>query len=187
MNTVYVRWYGQIVQGQVVSRNDLLGLVSVTIPIQGVQVIALFHPHHVYNTQQEAGCTVGVDLAKEETDKTVVTVQQVQPSGDWQVLQQFKADHWDHEHNRLQIDYWEEFYHLFRDYMAKRLGMMRPQQHNNNIEIERPLTDKEAMNIIPSTDNPDTTAFINEWVESKEQVIPRTIGKPYTVTELTLF
>ena len=66
--------------------------------------------------------------------------------------------------------------------------MICPQpQQQTEMKQEYPKTDNEAMNMILSTGNPDPTAFINEWVEVKEPLAPKTIGKPYTVTELTLF
>lgn len=54
---VFVRWYGDVLQGEVVEndRKDLLaGMAAVRIPIQGVRITALFHPDHVYNKWEEA-------------------------------------------------------------------------------------------------------------------------------------
>jgi hypothetical protein len=55
--TVFVRWYRDILQGEVVEndrQDQLAEMVAVRIPVQGVRVTALFHPQHVYQSEAEA-------------------------------------------------------------------------------------------------------------------------------------
>ena len=40
----------------------------------------------------------------------------------WQQVQQFKTDHWDYEHGHLQQEYLNEFYQLWHDAIAAKLG-----------------------------------------------------------------
>ena len=54
---VFVRWYREILQGEVVEndrQDQLAGMVAVRIQIQGVFVTALFTPGHVYQSKDEA-------------------------------------------------------------------------------------------------------------------------------------
>jgi len=44
------------------------------------------------------------------------------PSDAWQRKEQFKADHWDYEHGHLWLEYLDEFYQLWRDAIAAKLG-----------------------------------------------------------------
>ena len=55
--TVFVRWYGNVLKGEVVEndrKDQLAGMVAVRIPIQGVHATALFFPQHVYQSEDEA-------------------------------------------------------------------------------------------------------------------------------------
>ena len=57
MSTVYVRWYGNVLQGEIVEKREeglLAGMVAVRIPIQGMHATALFTPGHVYMSAAEA-------------------------------------------------------------------------------------------------------------------------------------
>ena len=40
----------------------------------------------------------------------------------WKQVQQFKTDHWDYEHGHLQQEYLNEFYQLWHDAIAAKLG-----------------------------------------------------------------
>lgn len=46
----------------------------------------------------------------------------VPPSDAWQQVQRFKLDHWDYDHSHLQIEHLDEFYRLWRDAIAAKLG-----------------------------------------------------------------
>ena len=57
---------------------------------------------------------------------------------DWKALQQFKADHWNHEKNMLQLEYWPEFDRMYHAYMRMCTNMMRqPQQELNRETIDK--------------------------------------------------
>ena len=68
-------------------------------------------------------------------------------------LDKFLKDHWDHEHNHLQLDYWQEYDRMFFNYMRRKLKKDKPQQ---SMETEYPATPEECTSfskvIIPSTD-----------------------------------
>lgn len=150
MNTVFVRWYKDIVEGTVVNENDIFGMVAVSIPIQGMQATALFHPKNVFKSHLEAchdypihlpsagvihptfidnpgvgefisnsieQVKVSVDLAREGCDKTAI----FEVNSDLEALQKFKHEHWNHEKNMLQLDYWPEYDKMFHAYQRKRL------------------------------------------------------------------
>ena len=198
--TVYVRWYGKVVEGTVVNEHDKFGMVAVSIPIQGVHSVALFHPDHVYNNVQAASYGANnkiVTQEKYEELKDQVREKLSQPAAldeEYEKLQKFLEQHWNHERNMLEFDYWLVYDQMFHAYMRKRLDMEKPQQ----VEI--------VNTVIPSTDVPDPNAFAREWIEGTKDMkiehpeteeeaaawnkseettgVPRT---PYTVTELTLF
>lgn len=130
MRTVYVRWYGQVLEGEVVSECDLMGMVGVRIPLMGMAPVALFTAGHVYATEAEA-CGDGESHKKLEADtwrSTSVTAKPqpavspavTGPSPAWQRLQEFKLSHWDAEKNRLKVDALDEFYRMWRDSVAEK-------------------------------------------------------------------
>jgi hypothetical protein len=195
--SVFVRWYGNILEGKIVNQQDKFGMVAVSVPIQGTPATVLYHPNHVYATMAEAQKPVDrlVEVWRQERpsinvsafmEKIIEQQKQVnQVSEDWLAIQEFKKAHWDNERNMLQLDYWKEFELLWRHYIAKRRGMMisKPQQYT--MDMERPMTEEEAMQrVIPSTENAKPEKFINDYLG---EIQPRTIGKPITVTELSLF
>jgi hypothetical protein len=55
-------------------------------------------------------------------DHTVSATPKTTPSDAWQRKEQFKADHWDYERGHLQLEYLDEFYQLWRDAIAAKLG-----------------------------------------------------------------
>jgi hypothetical protein len=129
--------------------------------------------------------------------ETIDEAKKIQEDDGYRALQQFKLEHWNHERNMLQLDYWQEYDKMFHSYMRKKLGYEQPQQ------VEMVNT------VIPSTDVPDSNAFARGWIEytndmkiecpeteeeavtwnrqEETTVVPKIIGRPYTVTELTLF
>lgn len=208
--SVYVRWYNEVVEGEIEKENDLFGMTAVKIPIQGVKVLTLFNPKHIYQTPKEAE-NIEFDGKSVKNDSFELKIDGTQPvppimeyptdvHGDFLALQKFKADHWNHERNMLQLDYWQEYDRMYINYMRKKLQKDKPQQ---STEMEYPETPEECTSfskvIIPSTDLHDPYAFANNWLEAmrdakikvveenSQDVKPRTIGKKVTVTELTLF
>lgn len=138
--TVYVRWYGQLLQGTVVNDHDLMGMVAVRIPLQGGHPVALYTPEHVYASAEEAQ-RIGYTLQHQEP---AATVPDGCPSGDpptvsdhprpsptipnpsdaWQAIQQFKQEHWDAVRNRLRTDALSDFYRLWRASVAAKQGII---------------------------------------------------------------
>lgn len=142
-STVYVRWYGKTLQGEVVPDDGRIALfasmVHVRVPIQGTPVIAVFSPSHVYATVDSVPNGSAVGFTPKEA--TIAAVPTDSPAGNipnsspaeaaptWSTpaldahrarYRQFKADHWDNEHNHLHVDALEEFYQLFREGVALR-------------------------------------------------------------------
>ena len=213
MNKVYVRWYKEVVEGTIVRENDMFGMTLVEIPIQGVKVKTLYSPKHIYKTAQEACgeypktfptpemfqhpsfANVGATVSK-AIDDAKRAYGEVKLYGR-EHLDKFLKDHWDLERNMLQLEYWQEYDRIFHAYARKRFEMMRPQQpqHLKTMKIETPATPDEALKIIPSTGNAHGDYFYKvyrddcEKIHKKDQaqVVPRTIGKKVTVTELALF
>lgn len=139
-STVYVHWYGKLLQGTVVNDHDLMGLVAVRIPLQGGQPVALFTPAHVYESETAAnGIQAGEPHKKMAEDRTATTCKdsdhsrplptvsdsstKTNPSEAWQSIQKFKEEHWDQERNHLRIDALNDFYRLWRIFVAARYGV----------------------------------------------------------------
>ena len=192
MKVVYVRWYKDVVEGTVVNEHDLFGMVSVRIPIQGVQSTALFKPQHIYQTEQEASLVKGAPVFHHSYVRpSVNTIKENLQCEEWQAIQQFKQDHWNQEKNMLQLEYWPEFDRMYHEYQRKRSNMMYPQQQPENfMKMDYPISDEEALQrrIIPATDNPDVTAFANEWMQAAaDKLVSSTSRKKVTVTELAFW
>lgn len=132
MSKVYVRWYGKILEGQLVENRPtgsiLDKMLAVQITIQGMMATALFMPAHVYGTEDEA-------RGKDEHHKTMMEAEPLRrtsqphplsttahPSAAWQGIQEYKKAHWDVEHNRLDVEALEEFYTLWRNAVAAKVG-----------------------------------------------------------------
>lgn len=58
-------------------------------------------------------------------DHTVSATPVTSPSDAWQRKEQFKADHWDYEHGHLKLEYIDEFYQLWHDAIAAKLGVLQ--------------------------------------------------------------
>ena len=128
---VYINWYHGVLEGELLD-GEFLGMRQVRIPLDGCHPIALFKESHIYASADEA------DKNRELSNKKPVFSNETRPfsnnnqplsentrqtsentrqtSDDTLVAwRQFKLDHWDHEHNHLQIDALEEFYKLYRN------------------------------------------------------------------------
>lgn len=199
-DSVYVRWYGKVVEGQIVNHQDIFGMTSVLIPIQGTHATALFQPQHIYKAMQEACGEYPKHFPTpaeihEDKEKLNSQIKHQEPSEDWLAIQKFKEAHWNHEKNMLDLEYWEEYDKMYHAYQRKRRRMMQAYKPQHEIKMEYPQTEEDVYQyiapkkqeslqlkdvIIPSSGNAKPTFF-------KELVQPRTIGKPITVTELSLF
>ena len=63
----------------------------------------------------------------------------------WQLVQQFKQEHWDYEHGHLAVDSLDEFYQLWHDAIAAKSGMMQQYTPQSTMKMEYPSTPAEAM------------------------------------------
>lgn len=128
--TVYVRWYGNIVQGELLD-GEYLGMKQVRIPLDGHHPIALFTPGHVYDSPEQIAEKSSINpqksaeipekaqiIAKEEPKISqkpeIFSPKDLLPADDRETIEAFKRDNWDHEHNHLRIDKLDEFYKLWR-------------------------------------------------------------------------
>lgn len=132
--TVYVRWYGNILQGTVVPNttpaDQLLGrMVAVTIPIQGTTATALFMPAHVYETAELAsGNSPQISPNSpypEPSSPAASEVSDAALEAHRKRYRDFMATHWDHEHNHLHVDFLEEGYQLFRQGIAMKMQLIK--------------------------------------------------------------
>ena len=102
--TVFVPWYGKMLEGNIVRENGLMGLTAVRIPLQGQHPVALFSPGHVYDTAEAAGIPESVPKMEESVPKMEETSE----------CEAFRKAHWDHERNHLRIDALDGFYSLWK-------------------------------------------------------------------------
>ena len=131
MGKVLVQWYGQVVTGEIVERpkdgSILDSMVGVRIPVQGTQIVAMFHPSHVYNSWEELieNTKKNYNYPKEFPNQ----VEHVAPKNTlspevWQRLQEYKTAHWDHEHNHLKVEACDNFYEIYRMAVAQKNGVV---------------------------------------------------------------
>lgn len=135
--TVYVQWYGNIVEGTVVENttpdDPLLGcMVAVSIPIQGTIATALFMPAHVYDTpdaqkhtvcenkqpvykREEPVCENEQYASEDKPSPPLCPTASPSEKSSAARLQRFKQDHWDHKHNHLNVEALDEYYALWRE------------------------------------------------------------------------
>lgn len=132
-DTVFVRWYGKIVEGMIVENNEvtplLASMVVVRIPVQGVKSQALFMPHHVYPTAELAAMKEGVKMAHIVVP-TETPTSQVGISDAKKRLQEFKEANWDHEHNHIKLTALNEFYEMWR-LMSASILKIEPKKMSN--------------------------------------------------------
>lgn len=116
--TVYVLWYGKVLQGNVVRENDMMGMTAVRIPLQGQHPIALFTPGHVYDTADEAVNSKSVPKIAQNVPKMEENVpkyaENVPKYSETSQCEAFKKSHWDNERNHLRTDSLDEFYSLWK-------------------------------------------------------------------------
>lgn len=116
--TVYVLWYGKVLQGNVVRENDMMGMTAVRIPLQGQHPIALFTPGHVYDTADDAENSKSVPkIAKSvpEIEENVPKYAESVPKvSETSMSEAFRKAHWDNERNHLRMDSLDEFYSLWK-------------------------------------------------------------------------
>lgn len=120
--TVYVRWYGEILEGELID-GESMGMKQVRIPLDGHHPIALFTSRHVYQTEAEAFAGhEEFDPVEAKNKQFEVKVDQI--SGNFPIIstndpiKEFKRDNWNHERNHLRTDKLDEFYQLWRKIMV---------------------------------------------------------------------
>ena len=114
---VYVSWYGRTLEGEVLD-GEWMGMKQVRIPLDGHHPVALFMPQHVYDSPEKLTETPE-SPSKAESDVVSLTPEQyVAKVYVTDLLQRFKASHWDEAHNHLRVDSLEEFYRLWREAMT---------------------------------------------------------------------
>ena len=116
--TVYVLWYGKVLQGNVVRENDMMGMTAVRIPLQGQHPIALFTPGHVYDTADDAENSKSVPKIAKSVPKYAENVpkyaESVPKVAETSQCEAFKKAHWDNVRNCLRTDSLDEFYSLWK-------------------------------------------------------------------------
>lgn len=134
MAQVYVRWYGNVVQGELID-GECMGMKQVRIPLDGHHPIALFTPGHVYDSPEKIAEKSSINPRKsaEISEKAPIIAKNgpvVSPkpemfspkdilsADDLEMIEAFKRDNWDHERNHLRIDKIDEFYWLWREAMT---------------------------------------------------------------------
>ena len=113
MGKVYVRWYGSILEGELLD-GDQMGMKQVRIPLDGHHPVGLFAPGHVYQTETEASAC---SLEQAKPVQPTVPTEIKEYIADVYVndlLERFKKLHWDDRRNHLRIDALDEFYQLWR-------------------------------------------------------------------------
>lgn len=135
--SVYVRWYGSVLQGEVVENQEkgiLGGMVAVRIQVQGMKATALFTPAHVYQSEKDAlekeydprssrhkefvtsasgnSPEKFVSAPKVAENPREISRNEAEISTE---LRQFIKDHWDNQRNHLRIDALDEFYFLWKE------------------------------------------------------------------------
>ena len=141
--TVYVRWYGKVLEGELLD-GERMGMKEVRIPLDGHHPVALFTPGHIYQSAAEIEGSNGKDAKaglpqpaepvclghgggechKNVEEKTFggprksTSTTDPLPSDDRQGIEAFKQANWDHVCNHLRIDMLDEFYQLWRMVMV---------------------------------------------------------------------
>lgn len=106
---VYVRWYGNVLEGEVADSEGFMGMTPVRIPLDGHHPVALFFPQHVYDSP-ELLTGISIDQSKVAENLTEISDKQSKVADP---VQQFKESHWDEAHNHIRVDFLDEFYQLW--------------------------------------------------------------------------
>lgn len=111
---VYVRWYGQTLEGEVADGGGFMGMTPVRIPLDGHHPVALFFPQHVYGSPEEVkGDSPVISYNEPEIPKN-----DIMQADDRQGIEAFKKAYWDDGRGHLRVDKLDEFYKLWREAMT---------------------------------------------------------------------
>jgi len=228
-STVYVRWYRDILQGEVVEneRNDqLVGMVAVRISVQGVRITALFHPQHVYQSEDEAKgnspiissnspkvTTEEREISREIQKSTEIICEKIQdssknicskPEADavitqletndpviassdgWEMLQKFKAEHWDHEHNHLRIDALDEFYQLWKSLTSPILMVQNTDRETIN-KLAEEYVNYDSVLLCLEDSKPSHYLVSDERMEQLKSQLKQSLKPQQKTVQLDLF
>lgn len=177
MAQVYVRWYGNILQGELLD-GEYLGMKQVRIPLDGHHPVALFTSDHVYESAEQIAENVP-KLTENVPKVEMIHLSEVAYWGtdvlsadDRETIEAFKRDNWDQEHNHLRIDKLDEFYQFWREAMRP-FGFVEAEAvHESCTPSQQP--------------QPNKPAAITKGYPETTQPYPKKTKKPQIV-ELSLF
>lgn len=188
MPQVYVRWYDNILQGELLD-GEYIGMKQVRIPLDGHHPIALFTPGHVYESVEKMQ-----EVAKEvySYPKEFPKPEDIihpdlpcsYPADDYLNLEIFKRDNWDQEHNHLRIDKLDEFYWLWRE--AMRPFGFAEAVHESCTPSQQPKSHKPAAITKGYSEITSPYPAITQGYPETTQPYPKKTKKPQIV-ELSLF
>ena len=134
--TVYVRWYGKVLEGELLE-GESMGMKQVRILLDGHHPVALFTPEHVYDSADKISASApkitekpreisrseSFDYCQERINQALleadpldfVAVEVPEPAMN---MLRFKKEHWDHERNHLRTDSLDQFYKLWCEAMT---------------------------------------------------------------------
>lgn len=153
MTQVYVRWYGNILQGELLDE-EYLGMKQVRIPLDGHHPVALFMPWSVYESAELAANNSPGKFPifprsfpeLPENFQKSAEISKLDPlvSDGRETIDAFKRDNWDQEHNHLRIDKLDEFYWLWREAMRP-FGFVEAEAvHESCTPSQQPQPNKPA-------------------------------------------
>lgn len=193
--TVYVRWYGNILQGELLD-GEYLGMKQVRIPLDWHHPIALFTPGHVYESAELAannspGKSPNIPRSFPELPENFqksAEISKLDPlvSDDREMIETFKRDNWDQEHNHLRIDKLDEFYRLWRETMRP-FGFVEAEAvHESCTPSQQPKSHKPAAITKGYSEITSPYPAITQGYPEITQPYPKKTKKPQII-ELSLF
>lgn len=195
MAQVYVRWYGNILQGELLD-GEYLGMKQVRIPLDGHHPVALFMPWSVYESAELAANNSpwkSPNIPRSfpelpENFQKSAEISKLDPlvSDDRETIEAFKRDNWDHEHNHLRIDKLDEFYWLWREAMRP-FGFVEAEAvHEPCTPSQQPQPNKPAAITKGYSEITSPYPAITQGYPEITQPYPKKTKKPQIV-ELSLF
>lgn len=198
MATVYVRWYGNILQGELLD-GEYLGMKQVKIPLDGHHPVALFMPWSVYESAEQIAenvpeLTENVPECSESVPKVEMAHlsevaywgTDVLPADDREMIEAFKREGWDQEHNHLRIDKLDEFYRLWREAMRP-FGFVEAEAvHESCTPSQQPKSHKPAAITKACSEITSPYPAITQGYPEITQPYSKKTKKPQIV-ELSLF
>jgi hypothetical protein len=200
--TVYVRWYGNILQGELLDE-EYLGMKQVRIPLDGHHPVALFTPGHVYESAELAannspGKSPNIprsfpelpenfpELPENFQKSAEISKLDHLVSDDRETIDAFKRDNWDQEHNHLRIDKLDEFYQLWREAMRP-FGFVEAEAvHESCTPSQQPKSHKPAAITKGYSEITSPYPAITQGYSETTQPYSKKTKKPQII-ELSLF